>query len=333
MCNLLQSPRTQVPIMGDLPPTRVTPALPFVFTMLDYGGPYTVRDRRGRGYKTYKCYIAIFTCMTTKAVHIELISGLQTTAFLSAFRRYIGRRGKPKVLITDNATTFHGANNELAELYDFLNAHTNDLKTSCAQEIIQWKFLPPYAPHMGGLHESAIRRCKFHLKRVLGQALLTYEEFYTILVQVEGILNSKPLCPIPNSNTDEITCLTPAHFLIGRTANSLPDYDYKDVPINRLTLYQQLQQLQQNFWTSWSRDYIGLLQERTRWRSSKGPALLEGTVVLVREERLPPCQWRLGRIVSCCQGRDGVARVAEIQTARGIIKRSFNNYARYRSKL
>ncbi|XP_048481393.1 uncharacterized protein LOC119693376 [Plutella xylostella] len=65
--------------------------------------------------------------------------------------------------------------------------------------------------------------------------------------------------------------------------------------------------------------------ERTRWRSSKGPALLEGTVVLVREERLPPCQWRLGRIVSCCQGRDGVARVAEIQTARGIIKRSFNN--------
>ncbi|XP_047996120.1 uncharacterized protein LOC125233984 [Leguminivora glycinivorella] len=84
-------------------------------------------------------------------------------------------------------------------------------------------------------------------------------------------------------------------------------------------------QLQQDFWTSWSRDYIGLLQERTKWRSSKGPALRAGTVVLVRERSLPPCLWRMGRIVGCCPGRDGVARVAEIQTARGIIKRSFNN--------
>lgn len=318
-------PRSQTPIMGNLPPTRVTPALPFVFTMLDYGGPYTVRDRRGRGYKTYKCYIAIFTCMTTKAVHIELISGLQTAVFLSTFRRFIARRGTPKEILTDNATTFHGASNELSDLYEFLNKNSNDLKTSCAKERIQWKFLPPYTPHMGGIHESAIRRCKFHLKRILGQALLTYEEFYSILVQVEGILNSKPLCPIPNSNTDEITCLTPAHFLIGRTPNSLPDYDYKNVPISRLTLYQQLQQLQQDFWTSWSRDYIGLLQERSKWRSPKGPALRAGTIVLVREERLPPCLWRLGRIISCCPGRDGVARVAEIQTARGIIKRSFNN--------
>lgn len=245
-------PKVHVPIMGDLPPARVTPSPPFVFTALDYGGPYMIRDRRGRGYKTDKCYIAIFNCMTTKAVHIELITGLQTSAFLSAFRRFIARRGKPKEMLTDNASTFQGACNELTELCNFLNNSSNDMTTFFSHEGIQWKFLPPYTPHMGGLHESSIKRCKFHLKRVIGQALLTYEEFTTVLVQIEGILNSRPLCPIPNSNTDEITYLSPAHFLINRTPSTLPDYDYQDVPLNRLTHYQQLQQLQQGFWRRWS---------------------------------------------------------------------------------
>lgn len=199
------------------------------------------------------------------------------------------------------------------------------MTTLCSNEGIQWKFLPPYTPHMGGLHESSIKRCKFHLKRVLGQALLTYEEFTTVLVQIEGILNSRPLCPIPNSTTDDITYLSPAHFLINRTPSTLPDYDYQDVPLNRLTHYQQLQQLQQDFWRRWSRDYIGLLQERTKWRSCKGQGLRAGAVVLLREERLPPCLWRMGRIVSCCPGEDGVTRVVEIQTSRGIVKRAFNN--------
>lgn len=177
----------------------------------------------------------------------------------------------------------------------------------------------------GGVHEAAIKQCKLHLKRILGNALLTYEEFSTVLTQIEAILNSRPLCPIPSSDDDEITCLTPAHFLLGRTPTSLPDYSYEATPANRLTLYQQLQQLQQNFWRRWSRDYISLLQERTKWRSSKGPTLKPDTVVLVREERLPPYQWRMGRVVGCCPGPDGVTRVVEVKTNRGVIKRAFNN--------
>lgn len=319
------NPRTQAPIMGNLPTMRVTPAPPFLATSVDYAGPFIIRDRRGRGYKTSKCFIALFICMTTKAVHIELITGLQTSAFLSAFRRFMSRRGKPKEMFSDNGTTFHGACNEITELYKFLNESSNELLTSCAREGISWKFLPAYTPHMGSLHESAIKSCKYHLKRVLGKALLTYEEFSTILVQVEGILNSRPLCPIPNSNNDEILALTPAHFLIGRTPISMPDYDYADTPTNHLTLYQQLQQLQQDFWRRWSRDYIGLLQERTKWRSSSGQGLRVGSVVLVKDDRLPTSQWPLGRVVGCCPGRDGVTRVAEIDTAKGVIKRAFNN--------
>lgn len=318
-------PRTHIPIMGNLPTSRIEPSLPFLKVSVDYGGPYIIRDRRGRGYKTNKAYIAIFVCMATKAVHIELISGLDTAAFLSAYRRFISRRGKPGEMLSDNGTTFHGANNEISQLYEFISNYSDELTTSFSNEGIEWKFLPAYTPHMAGLHESAVRCCKYHLKRVLGQALLTYEEFSTILTQIEGILNSRPLCPIPNADSDEITYLSPAHFLLFRTPVSLPDYDYLDVPTNRLTYFQQLQQLQQDFWRRWSRDYIGLLQERTKWRSSKGAALSPGTVVLVKEERLPPCRWRLGRIVDCCAGQDGVTRVAHIRTAGGTIKRAFNN--------
>lgn len=186
------------------------------------------------------------------------------------------------------------------------------------------EFIPVYTPHMGSLWESSIKLTKYHLKRVLGLSLLTYEQFVTILHQVESIVNSRPLCPLPSSNPD-YPVLTPAHFLIGKAPNSLPDEDYNHVPKNRLTHYQLLQQITQDFWRRWSRDYIGTLQERTKWRSARGPSLAAGTVVLVREERLPPCRWRLGKIVATQPGRDGVTRVAIIRTTRGDIQRAFNN--------
>lgn len=316
-------PSTSNPIMCNLPKTRVTPSFPFLNTGIDYAGPFLIRNGSGRGYKTSKCYIAIFVCFATKAIHIELVTGLESQVFLAALRRFISRRGKPRQMVSDNATTFHGANNDLIELATFLRKHSNELTSSYANEGISLKFLPAYTPHMGGLHEAAVKSCKFHLKRVLGQALLTYEEFSTVLIQVEGILNSRPLCPLSNNDTD-FTALTPAHFLIGRSMTSLPDYDYKDVPIHRLTHFQQLQQIQQDFWRRWAKDYVGNLQERTKWRSSKGPTLTAGTLVLVKDDRLPSCHWKIGRILKTHDEEDKERRIASIQTAKNVIKRAFN---------
>ncbi|KAL0871503.1 hypothetical protein ABMA27_005221 [Loxostege sticticalis] len=318
-------PTSTEPTMGNLPGSRVTPSPPFHTAGLDYAGHFTLRDRRGRGYKTYKCYVGIFVCFVTKAVHFELISGLHTEAFLAAFRRFISRRGMPKQLVSDNGTTFKGASNDLKQLYDFINISSPDLTTSCANIGFEWKFLPVYTPHMAGLAESAVKSCKYHLKRVIGQGLLTYEEFSTVLIQIEGILNSRPLCPIPTSDKEDIQILTPAHFLIGRTPVALPDYDYVEVPSSRLNHFQLLQQMQQNFWQSWSRDYLGVLQQRTKWRCAKGPALAIGTVVIIKDVRLPTCQWALGRISEVHPGADGEVRVATIKTSKGIVKRAFNN--------
>lgn len=318
-------PKTSNPIMGSLPASRTTPSPPFLTTTVDYCGAFNVRSWRGRSYIVSKCYISIFVCYSTKAVHIELVSSLESQAFLAALRRFIYRRGKPQKLVSDNATTFHGAKNELNELSIFLKDQSNEIMTHCANDGIEWSFLPAYTPHMGGLHEAAVKSCKYHLKRILSNALLTYEEFLTVLVQIEGILNSRPLCPLQSKNFDDMSVLTPAHFLIGRPIISLPDNDYKDIPINRLTHYQQLQQMQQDFWRCWSKDYVGNLQQRVRWRSSKGAGLLPGTMVLVKDDRLPPCQWLLGRIHTSHSGADGVTRVATIKTTKGLIRRAFNN--------
>ncbi|XP_063837179.1 uncharacterized protein LOC135086343 isoform X2 [Ostrinia nubilalis] len=249
---------------------------------------------------------------------------LETHSFLSAFRRFIARRGKPRVVVSDNGTTFRGADRELRELYDFLNTNSNELTTSCTEQGIEWKFVPSYSPHMNGLAEGAVKSCKYHLKRVLKQSLLTYEGFSTILIQIEGILNSRPLCPIPFSDSEIFQVLTPAHFLIGRTPVALPDYQYDEVPTNRLKYFQQLQQIYQSFWKGFSRDYVGLLQQRGKWQSSKGPTLAAGSVVLIKDKHTPPCQWRLARIIETHPGGDGVTRVATLKTSQGsTIKLSF----------
>ncbi|XP_063837139.1 uncharacterized protein LOC135086265 isoform X1 [Ostrinia nubilalis] len=249
---------------------------------------------------------------------------LETHSFLSAFRRFIARRGKPRVVVSDNGTTFRGADRELRELYDFLNTNSNELTTSCTERGIEWKFVPSYSPHMNGLAEGAVKSCKYHLKRVLKQSLLTYEGFSTILIQIEGILNSRPLCPIPFSDSETFQVLTPAHFLIGRTPVALPDYQYDEVPTNRLKYFQQLQQIYQSFWKGFSRDYVGLLQQRGKWQSSKGPTLAAGSVVLIKDKHTPPCQWRLARIIETHPGGDGVTRVATLKTSQGsTIKLSF----------
>lgn len=178
---------------------------------------------------------------------------------------------------------------------------------------------------MGGLWEAAVKSCKYHLKRILGNCLLTYEEFLTILNQVEAFLNSRPLCQLTQSDHEITQVLTPAHFLIGRSMTSLPDYEYDNVPVSNLKHFYQLQQIYQNFWRAWSREYIGHLQERTKWRSCKGPALTKGTVVVVKEDRQPPCKWMLARIADTHPGKDGIVRVATLNLGHGYtIKRSFN---------
>lgn len=316
------SPTNVNPIMGDLPSTRVKPTPPFYVTGVDYAGPFLIKDRRGRGSKLHKAYISLFVCFSTRAIHLELVSDLTTESFIAAFRRFVSRRGKPFQIYSDNGTNFKGANLELKRLSGFLRANSENVENFLTSEGILWKFIPAYSPHFGGLWEAGVKATKSHLLRIAGNASLTFEHFYTMLVQIEAVLNSRPISPL-SSDPADLNPLTPAHFLIGREILSVADPDVRDIPRNRLSHFQQIQQLYQQFWSRWSREYISELQQRSKWLVERGKLNLNDMVV-IKEDNQPPLKWALGRVIAIHPGRDGVARVATIKTSAGLIKRGFS---------
>ncbi|XP_011874449.1 PREDICTED: uncharacterized protein LOC105565671 [Vollenhovia emeryi] len=222
-------------LMGSLPPGRVTASKPFSHCGVDYAGPLVLREGKRRNARNHKAYVAIFVCFATKAVHVELVSDLTSEALIAAFKRFISRRGKPSHIYSDNGTTFVGAQNQLKELFDFLNKEQvlDDVKQFFRLQQTSWTFIPPNAPHCGGLWEVAVKSVKYHLTRVVGRAHLTFEEMQTILCEIESILNSRPLTAL-SADPNDLSYLSPGHFLIGTTMNSLPSHDLTDIQENRL---------------------------------------------------------------------------------------------------
>ncbi|XP_072395256.1 uncharacterized protein [Diabrotica undecimpunctata] len=309
-------------IMSDLPKERLCSAQVFAHVGLDFGGPFLIKASKLRKSPLIKSYIALFVCMSTRAVHIELVSGLTTEAFLLTLKRFISRRGHPQTIFSDNATNFLGAKNQLFELYNFLkNKETNSsIQEFLASSQIRWKTIPPRSPHHGGLWESAIKSAKHHIYRLLGNLKITFEEFSTVLTQIEAVLNSRPICALSNDPSD-FTYLTPGHFLIGRSLTSLPDQEYTSIPENRLSIWQNLSKLQQLFWKRWSTDYLNRLQNRPKW-FLPFKNLQPNDLVLVKEDNLPPLYWSLARVMEVFPGKDGRVRIASVKTKDGIFKRT-----------
>ncbi|XP_074032115.1 uncharacterized protein [Leptinotarsa decemlineata] len=156
----------------------------------------------------------------------------------------------------------------------------------------------------------------------MGNAHLTFEELYSLLTQIEAIVNSRPLTPLSTHPSDPLP-LTPAHFLVGRSLIGVPDADLRTVPQNKLSSYERMQQITQHFWERWSKEFISEVQHRLKWKTSQ-QQLKTGTIVLIKEENQPPMVWKLGRIEAVHPGKDGINRVATILTSTGMVKRSFN---------
>lgn len=315
-------------LMGSLPPARVRPtSRPFVHVGVDYCGPFDVRASKGRGITSYKAYIAVFVCLTVKAVHIELVDGLTTDAFLAAFRRFVARRGLPSDVYSDNGTNFLGAANELERQFQRI---TQENEINAAERLttdnIRWHFIPPASPHMGGIWERSVRSVKHHLRRVIGESKLAYEPMHTLLCQIEACLNSRPLCPRNDDPTD-LSALTPAHFLVNSDLLTVPEPSLLDENPNRIRHWQQIQQMRQSFWKRWTADYLSLLQQRPKWQQLR-TNLKVGELVLVQDDRLGQHKWPLGRVVETHPGDDGNVRVVTIRTAQGIYKRNITKLSR-----
>ncbi|XP_076624584.1 uncharacterized protein LOC143343501 [Colletes latitarsis] len=316
------NPSTPNYLMGDLPTNRVTPSRPFMHAGVDYCGPLFIKEKVQRNRNKVKVYLAIFVCFATKAIHIEIVNDLTTEAFLAAVRRFFSRRGKSSDIYSDNATNFVGASREVKEFFATIRAqkYNEAIAESLQNEGVRWHLIPPRSPHFGGLWEAAVKSTKHHLLRVIGDTLLSYEALLTYVNQIEAILNSRPLTPL-SSDPNDLNSLTPAHFLIGDTLTSLPDYDLTAVPTPRLSTWQHVQQLRQHFWTRWIKEYLQEQTVRKKWHTGNTKNIQIGDLVILREDNTSPMQWPLGRIVDLHPGDDGVVRVVTVKTVRGTYKR------------
>lgn len=307
---------TSQQIMGELPLQRVQIGRPFLSSGVDYAGPMTLRMSKGRGAKAVtKGYIAVFVCFATKALHLELVTDLSTDAFLAAYHRFVARRGICRELFSDNGTNFVGARSELRRMLK-----NNQLGKTLSDTGTLWKMIPPGSPHQGGLWEAGVKAIKYHMRRVIGDLILTFEELSTVLAQIEACLNSRPLCAVTDDPAD-LSALTPGHFLIGEPMTAVPEPDHTATPINRLKRWHLIQQIQQHFWHRWQKEYLTTLQTRPKWKKSQENIKI-GDMVLIKDERQPPTKWAMGRILNCHPGPDGRIRVATIKHQGGTFQRA-----------
>lgn len=311
---------TKQPFMGNLPEYRVKMSRPFSRCGVDYAGPISLRVSKGRGCRSYKGYICLFICMATRAIHLEVVSDMTTEGFLSAFKRFVARRGHCSEVFSDNGTNFVGASKELKRLFQADTSSVMDEIAEClAYRGTKWSFIPPHSPNFGGLWEAGVKSTKFHLRRVLDGTTLTYEELATVLTQIEACLNSRPLYQV-SSNSDEAIPLTPSHFLIGEAIVTAPDFNFERHSEGSLRRWQFTQRLVQHFWRRWSQEYLTTLLQRHKWtRITPEPSC--GDVVLVKEDDLPPSKWLLGIIEQKHPGPDNVTRVVTIRCKNTKIKR------------
>ncbi|XP_076678236.1 uncharacterized protein LOC143374185 [Andrena cerasifolii] len=321
-CHKLTAIVPQYPI-GQLPRDRVVLNRPFLVTGVDYCGPFLIKEKKLRNTKKVKTYVAVFVCFSTKAVHLELVSDMTSDAFLAALKRFFARRGKCTDLYSDNGTNFIGASRELQRIHNAILVQDpkDHFQKYLSEQNVRWHFIPPRAPHFGGLWEAAVRSMKHHLMRIVGNAVLTFEGFTTCLAEIEAILNSRPLTPL-SSDPNDLSPLTPGHFLIGDSLTSTPECDLTSVKTGRLSSWQHIQQLRQHFWSRWYKEYLNELIVRKKWHDGRTTQITEGMLVVLKEDNTPPLCWPMGRIVATHPGEDGVVRVATVRTLTGDYKRS-----------
>ena len=306
-------------LMGQLPSFRLNPDYVFFHTGIDYARPYFLKEGYVRRPVKIKAYMAVFVCFYTKAVHLEVVKDATTESLVACLSRFCSRRGLPLTIHSDNGSNLMGARNELAELYSILeNQETqNCIQTYLLNQRVKWDTIPVKAPHFGRLWEAAVKAAKYHLKRVLGQQMYTYDELETVVCQVEACLNSRPLGAMASHPLDGMVPLTPGHFLIGRALKAYPvnKVNFNPTPLQR---WVHCQKMTQTFWKRWSHEYLQQLQRAVKWHR-KTKNFQVGDLVLLTDGNALQCQWTNARVVAVYPSKDGVVRAVDVQVEHKIV--------------
>lgn len=298
------------PATGDHPPTRFAHhQRSFAFTGHDFFGPVSVVV----GRTTQKRYVALYTCLTSRAIHLEITASLTTHSAVMALRRMIARRGCPTEIWSDNGTNLRGADRELRQ------AMLQATEEEANQRSILWRYIPPGAPFMGGAWERLVGAVKRALAATLERHHPTDEVLATLVAEAEYTVNSRPLTHV-SVHPDDPEALTPNHFLIGGSGRTMVPGTFDDSDLIGRTHWRASQRLADIFWSRWLREYLPDLQHR-RDIHNRGPTVKVGDVVLIVDHTLPRNTWPKGRVTATYPGADGIVRVADVATRGGLLRR------------
>ena len=303
------------PYMADLPVGRTSMSNPpFSHCGVDLFGPIMIKQ----GRKKLKRYGVLFTCLTVRCVHLEVVETAETDTFINALRRFVNRRGSPLVIYSDNGTNFKGASAELAEFRESLDK--KKIETFCADVSIKWIFNPPSAPHMGGIWERLVRSTKEVLMGLVNEKTLTDDQLYTVLTEVESILNSRPITHL-SDDVNDLEPITPNHILLGlhKKWSSIATSNERDVVSRKK--WRQVQAISKMFWSRWQKEYLPEITKRSKWTEKTNGSFKEGELVLVLDDMTRKGSWNLGRLTELKVSDDGIVRVVKVKTKNGTYTR------------
>ena len=291
------------PIMADIPVERLAyQSPPFTNTGVDYFGPFYVTVRR----TTEKRWGFLFTCLTTRAVHIEIVPSMDASSCVMGVERFVSRQGTPAIIWSDNGTNFVGAETELRENIE----KWNNINIKCS-------FNPPSAPHQSGIWDRLVRSCKRVLYTILGTRRLTDEVLSTTFCLVEHAHNSRPLIPV-SADPSYLGALTPNQFLLGDQACSRPSIIDVD-EFDHRKRYARAQSYANAIWSRWIKGYVPALNRRSKWQTPAEQQLKTGDLVWVVEKTNPRGYYATARITELRYCSDSVARAAVLRTPTGSL--------------
>ena len=308
-----------LPTPPPLPAMRMCDVAPFIVTGVDFSGALYVQMNGAES----KVYICLFTCATTRAIHLEIVTNLSTETFLLAFRRFVSRKSLPRIIVSDNGSTYLSAAEELKELLP-----SRSLMESLSRHGVIWKFIPKRAPWYGGWWERSIGLTKSALKKTLGRAHVSLIVLETLVTEIGAVLNDRSLTYTP-SELEEMEPLTPAHLLYGRRVTLLPyesvneeeleDPNFGDSSSIKRRAKQQALTLQ-HFRSRWRHEYLTSLREYHKTTGTDTQKVNVGDVDLIQDDT-PRIDWQLAVIEELIIGNDGFVRAAHIRTAQGRTNR------------
>ena len=290
---------------------------------MDFAGPLYTSGIYDSEKSVKKCYIALFTCASTRAVHLEIVASLDVDAFIRSFRRFTARRGVPSCLISDNPKTYKAMAKEVRALIKQPTLHRY-----LEAKSVKWNFILDRSPWQGGMWERLIRSVKRCLIKIVGRASLNFAELSTLITEIEAVINCRPLTYIYDGTDGLSYALTPSHLVNGRNLFQ----DSNDKHFELVSTYESLsksmkyhRKLLEHFSQRWRKEYLLNLLESFRSKQVEGEPLIKaGDVVILKNDQTKRAFWKLSRVIECFTGIEGNIRGAKVEVASSKGKKVLN---------